>query len=289
MSNSQLTVAQALNWAKQQFTIHGVTDDGEFNSASIDSKLLLCATLQCEVIYLHTWPDKTLDTQQHKQFQEFVAKRMLGHPVAHLIGYRDFWSLRLKVSPATLIPRADTERLIEVALELPISDTASVLDLGTGTGAIALSLASENPGWQVLGVDQSLDAVKLAKENAQLNQLTSVDFIQSDWFSAISLQEFELIVSNPPYIESSSQYLQQGDVRFEPSSALTSGENGLLDIKHIIQKSKLFLKTNGWLVIEHGYQQAKEVANIFKHHHFVNVQTAIDLGGQARVTFAQKT
>ncbi|MFT4789686.1 MAG: release factor glutamine methyltransferase, partial [Paraglaciecola sp.] len=203
-----LTIEKALAWAKEQLVLS--------DSPALDSRLLLSHALQCEQVYLLTWPDKPLEPTVLSQYQQLVAKRKTGRPVAYLLGYRDFWTQRLQVSPATLIPRPETELLVEIALGLPLSHDAQVLDLGTGTGAIALALASENPNWQVTGVDVNPDAVLLAKANGVANQLKHVRFLPSDWFSALDGNKFALIVSNPPYVETGSEYLQQGDVRFEP-------------------------------------------------------------------------
>lgn len=286
-----MTIAQALQWAKQQLIAHQVSDDGLVDSAAVDSKVLLCASLDCELAYLHTWPEKQLNSKQLDILEKFIAKRITGVPVAHLIGYRDFWSLRLHVSAATLIPRPETERLIEIALELPLPVDAQVLDLGTGTGAIALSLASEQPKWQIMGLDKSPEAVILAKQNAQANQLHTVEFIQSNWFSAItnlkSNLKYDLIVTNPPYVEEASEYLKMGDVRFEPSSALTSGLDGLKDIRLIAKQAKSYLANEGWLLIEHGFQQAEAVTDILKLNGFVNVRTEVDFNQLARASLGQ--
>lgn len=279
-----MTIAQALSWAKEQLIAHNVSDDGLHDSAAIDCKVLLADCLQREVVYLHTWPEKCLDELQMKTFQHHISQRSLGHPVAHIIGYRDFWTLRINVSPATLIPRPETELLVELALALNLADDSKVLDLGTGTGAIALALASENPSWSITGVDKNVQAVVLAKENAILNKLEQVHFLQSDWFCAVEHQQFNLIVANPPYIEDCNHYLQQGDVRFEPKSALTSGLDGLDDIRLIVSQSKDYLFKNGWLVIEHGYEQSLSVTNIFKAHGFSQVRTELDLNGLHRIT-----
>lgn len=279
-----LTITQALSWAKEQLSSHSVSDDGLHDSAAIDSKVLLAASLQREVVYLHTWPEKVLDTQQIKTFQDYIKQRSLGHPVAHIIGYRDFWSLRLKVSPATLIPRPETELLIEIVLSLNLTECANVLDLGTGTGAIALALASEKSDWTITGLDKSPEAVALAKDNANMHKLGRVYFVQSDWFSTVKNQQFELIVTNPPYIEDNNQYLQQGDVRFEPSSALTSGADGLDDIRLIVAQSRHYLVDKGWLVIEHGYQQSSQVQDILRSHSFNQIRSELDLNGLPRVT-----
>ncbi|MDU0355550.1 peptide chain release factor N(5)-glutamine methyltransferase [Paraglaciecola aquimarina] len=287
VSDSPQTIAQVLQWAKHQLSSHRVSDDGDYDSSIIDSKLLLCAALDCELVYLLTWPEKELTLEQQKTFKQFIAQRLTGQPVAYIVGYRDFWSLRLKVSPATLIPRADTECLVEVALALPIPNNAKVLDLGTGTGAIALSLALEQINWTVTGVDKSHAAVALAKENALVNKLTGVDFKQSDWFSAVEQQKYHLIVTNPPYVESNSVFLEKGDVQFEPKSALISGEDGLDDIKLIVQQSTGYLFPKGWLVIEHGYQQANAVAQLLELHGFDKIRTERDVDNQPRVTLAR--
>ncbi|MEP1445076.1 MAG: peptide chain release factor N(5)-glutamine methyltransferase [Paraglaciecola sp.] len=280
-----LTIAQALDWAKTQLRDRGVSDDGLHESAAIDSKVLLAASLNKELVFLHTWPEKLLDKLQMKTFEEFIEQRTAGHPVAHIIGYRDFWTLRLKVTPATLIPRPETELLVEIALTLDLPESVKVLDLGTGTGAIALALASEKHNWVITGVDKQSDAVTLAKHNAVLNKLERVEFKQSDWFSAVTQQQFDLIVSNPPYIEENNAYLQLGDVRFEPSSALTAGLDGLEDIRHIVAQSRQYLTHNGWLVIEHGYQQSASVEAIFKENTFKKIYSESDLNGLPRATF----
>lgn len=285
MAVSLWTIEQALKWAKTLLAEHGVSDDGVFDSCGIDSKTLLAACLDKQIVFLHTWPETQLSASQMDSFKSAVSKRAKGHPVAHIIGYRDFWSLRLKVSPATLIPRPETELVVEVALSLPLPKQAKVLDLGTGTGAIALALASERPNWLITGVDKSSDAVALAIENAVLHK-QNVTFKQSDWFSAIADKHFNLIVSNPPYIENNNLYLNQGDVRFEPASALTSGDDGLDDIRHIVAQGKSKMSKNGWLVIEHGYQQHLQVSAIFKEHGFNNIRTEIDLNHLPRVTIA---
>ena len=287
MDNLSFTIAQALSWARKQLSSHNVSDDGLYDSAAIDSKVLLAACLQREVVYLHTWPEKLLDELQVKNFQNFITQRTLGHPVAHIIGYRDFWSLRLKVSSATLIPRPETELLVEIVLNLNLLPHSKVLDLGTGTGAIALSLATEHPSWSITGVDKSTEAIVLAKENAITHKLEGVNFIHSDWFSAVVEGQFDVIVTNPPYIEDNNHYLQQGDVRFEPISALTSGLDGLDDIRLIVSQSKQHLTDTGWLVIEHGYQQSSQVKDVLRAHGFNQIRSELDLNGLPRVTIGQ--
>lgn len=274
-----LSIEQTLAWAKEQLVLS--------DSPALDSRLLLCHTLQCEQVYLLTWPDKTLDPLDLSQYQQLVAKRKAGQPVAYLLGYRDFWTQRLQVCPATLIPRPETELLVEIALGLPLTNDAQVLDLGTGTGAIALALASENPAWQVTGVDVNPDAVALAQANAVANQLKHVRFLSSDWFLALAGNKFSLIVSNPPYVEIGSEHLQQGDVRFEPDQALVSGADGLHDIRLIIAQSSNFLSTNGWLVFEHGFNQHLAIQAMLAEQGFDEIQTHNDLNHLPRVTLAR--
>jgi release factor glutamine methyltransferase len=282
-----LTIAQALSWAREQLSSHNVSDDGLHDCAAIDSKVLLAASLQREVVYLHTWPEKRLDKLQTETFKRYMSQRILGHPVAYIIGYRDFWTLRLNVSAATLIPRPETELIVEISLSLDLDECAKVLDLGTGSGAIALALASEKPDWLITGLDKIAEAVILAKNNATIHKLERVNFIQSDWFSAVEHHQFNLIVTNPPYIEDNNHYLLQGDVRFEPSSALTSGSDGLDDIRLIVSQSKHYLAADGWLIIEHGYQQGDSIRDILTAHGFIQIRNEYDLNGFPRVSLGK--
>ncbi|WP_371195249.1 peptide chain release factor N(5)-glutamine methyltransferase [Glaciecola sp. SC05] len=238
----------------------------------------------------HSWQiahgEETVTTDLRKDFCSLLSQRLSGVPIAFIIGTQDFWSLTLAVSDCTLIPRQDTESLVEAALSLALPETAKVIDLGTGTGAIALALAKERPKWQVIGVDFVPAAVELAKQNAQRNQL-SVAFLQSNWLEAVKHLQFDLIVSNPPYVESGSEYLQQGDLRFEPDSALSSGEDGLDDIRCIIEQAYDCLLPNGYLVIEHGYTQSEAINDLLSAKGFLQITTKTDYNGQPRVTLAQ--
>ncbi|WP_281645705.1 peptide chain release factor N(5)-glutamine methyltransferase [Parendozoicomonas sp. Alg238-R29] len=254
------------------------------DTARLDIELLTCHVLGKSRSFLFSYPEYELTSEQALQFEEFFQKRLQGHPIAHLTGTREFWSLELQVEPSTLIPRPDTECLIEHALELFSHKPLKALDLGTGTGAIALALAKERPGWAVYGCDRVPEAVALARKNAAHNKLARVQFFESNWFAQLQEQTFDLIVSNPPYIVDNDPHLQQGDVRFEPLSALTSGADGLDDIRHISSRSPQWLNDNGWLMMEHGYHQGKQVRNILSDNGFTNIRTMQDLAGHDRIT-----
>ncbi|WP_024605247.1 MULTISPECIES: peptide chain release factor N(5)-glutamine methyltransferase [unclassified Pseudoalteromonas] len=255
-------------------------------SAKLDAQVLLLHILQKPHSYLFTWPEHALSDEQQSQFNVFIQRRLKGEPVAHITGLREFWSLSLEVNATTLIPRPDTETLVEQALEIALPATAKVLDLGTGTGAIALALGSEMPSWQITAVDRVSDAVALATRNQQRLAINNVHVKQSNWFSELHGEKFNLIVTNPPYIESSDIHLNQGDVRFEPLSALVADDCGMSDIKQIITQSRDYLSSNGYLLIEHGFEQGEAVRHFFEKMAFVNIKTVKDLGNNDRVTLA---
>jgi release factor glutamine methyltransferase len=253
----------------------------------LDAELLLAAALGKPRSYLRTWPERELDGEQLTRFQASLQRRRQGEPVAYILGHQGFWSLDLEVAPHTLIPRPDTELLVETALELLPATPLSALDLGTGTGAIALALASERPAWQVTGVDRVEDAVALAERNRQRLQLGNARFLHSYWFSALSGERYGLILSNPPYIRADDQHLDQGDVRFEPSSALVAGRDGLDDIRVIIQAAPAHLLPGGWLLLEHGFDQAEAVRELLVAGGFAEVHSRRDLGGHERISLGR--
>ncbi len=260
----------------------------ESDTAQLDAELLLCHSLQCERSYLFTWPDKTLSEETLAVFQSLLARRLAGEPIAHIIGERGFWDLRLAVNSSTLIPRPDTETLVEEALACFPGGAEHVLDLGTGTGAIALALASEWPASKVLGVDKNTEAVALAEQNRHANNVSNAEFIQSSWFDEIAEESrFQLIVSNPPYIDQDDPHLQCGDVRFEPHSALVAGRNGMADLEFIIQQAPSFLQSNGFLILEHGYQQAEDVRKALLERGYEAVDSCQDLAGNVRISFGR--
>lgn len=273
------TRAQALTWARQQL------EAGE--SPALDSDIILSHLLACNTASLYAWPEKPLEADQWQAFQAAIARRHKGEPVAYIVGEQGFWNLILQTHPSTLIPRPETELLVELVLAKSLPENTRLLDLGTGTGAIALALAGENSSWQVLGVEFNADAVQLAQTNAQLNSITNARFQQGDWAQGIG-DGWHCIVSNPPYIDPQDPHLQQGDVRFEPLSALVADDAGLADIKVIAQQAMQRLNSGGWLLLEHGYDQGQAVRGILLASGFDQVQTELDYGQRERVTLGQK-
>lgn len=267
-----------------------LTDSKLPNSATerLDLELLLAAALNKPKSYLYTWPEQLVSEPALTTFNSYLVRRQQGEPIAYILGLQGFWSLDLQVGKQTLIPRPDTELLVEVCLQqIPTDQSYAILDLGTGTGAIALAIASERPLTQVLGVDFIEQAVQLATANKERLQLNNANFIQSDWFTCLACKQFNMIVSNPPYIAADDPHLKQGDVRFEPITALASGVDGLDDIKLIIKQAPNYLMANGWLFFEHGYQQAKAVQQLLVERGFTAINTWRDLGGNERVTGGQ--
>ena len=256
------------------------------DSPRLDAEVLLGCVLEQPRSYLFSWPEREPDAAQQQAFQQLIEQRASGVPVAHLTGEREFWSLPLKVSADTLIPRPDTELLVAWVLEhFPADKPLRLVDLGTGSGAIALAIASERPKWQILGVEISRPALAIAEHNRDRLKLHNVQLIQGRWCDAFSAQDrFQIIVSNPPYIASDDPHLQQGDVRFEPESALVAGADGLDDIRHIATCTREHLDDGGWLLLEHGFDQADAVAAILRQSGFQQVGNHRDLAGQMRAT-----
>lgn len=257
-------------------------------TARLDAELLLAAALGKPRSFLHTWPERIVSSEAALTFASHLQRRRTGEPVAYILGQQGFWKLDLDVAPHTLIPRPETEMLVEAALELvPAFAPTRVLDLGTGTGAIALALASERPVWQVTAVDRVLEAVALAERNRQRLHLDNARVLSSHWFSSLEGQRFDLIISNPPYIAAEDPHLAAGDVRFEPSSALVAGSDGLDDLRMIIEQAPNYLNDDGWLLLEHGYDQGAAVRDLLSRHGFEKIQTRRDLGDHERITFGR--
>ena len=257
-------------------------------TAQLDAELLLAFVLEKPRSYLYTWPEKIVTVAQATTFMALLERRLRGEPVAYLLGRQGFWTLDLQVAEHTLIPRADTELLVEAALQLADARSIlNVLDLGTGTGALALALASERSDWTVTGVDRIESAVALAQSNQRKLQLANVTFLHSHWFSALAGQRYDLILSNPPYIAANDPHLQQGDVRFEPLSALVSGPDGLDDLRLIIAQAPSYLQASGWLLLEHGYDQASAVRELLAQAGFVDISSQRDLAGHERISLGR--
>jgi len=253
----------------------------------LDAELLLAAAIGKSRSYLHTWPERIVSSEDAEAYAGYLQRRRAGEPVAYILGQQGFWKIDLEVAPHTLIPRPDTELLVETALELQPASPAKVLDLGTGTGAIALALASDCPAWQVTAVDRVDEAVALAERNRQRLGLGNVKVLASHWFSSLAGERFDLIVSNPPYIAAQDPHLVEGDVRFEPSSALVAGADGLDDLRLIVSEAPQYLLPGGWLLLEHGYDQADAVRALLAVQGFTEVASRKDLGGHERISLGR--
>lgn len=278
-----MTVAEALRRALE---LQPVSD-----SPRLDAELLLCHVSGLTRTQLYTYPENSLSPSIAKAFDLAINERLTGKPIAHIIGEREFWSLKLKVNASTLIPRPDTEVLVEHAVQLLGPASAPlILDLGTGTGAIALALGHEYPAATVVALEAEPSAVALAKENAAHLNIPNVQVLQGSWFSEQTVAELralapiDIVVSNPPYIDEADPHLVEGDVRFEPKSALVAPDNGLADICAIVALARPLLASGGHLLIEHGWQQKDSVQGIFKQAGFTQVATVMDYGGNPRVT-----
>ena len=271
----------------QQARAHIMATLASGESPRADADALLCHLLDCRRSYLMTWPEHELDAAQQATLAGWLARRLNGEPIAHLIGEREFWSLPLKVSPATLIPRPDTEVLVEQALARLPGGPCALLDLGTGTGAIALALKSERPDADVWAVDRMPAAAALARTNSAALGLP-IEVRDGSWFAPLSdAPRFAMIVSNPPYIDGTDPHLHEGDVRFEPRSALVAEEQGLADIRLIVAGAPAHLVPGGWLLLEHGWEQGALVRQLLLQQGYDQVETVRDYGDNERVTLGR--
>lgn len=268
---------------------HGTARLASSDSATLDAQLLLAAALGKTRTWLYAWPDAVLQPEVVQQFDTLLEARAAGTPVAYLLGTREFWSLPLRVSPAVLIPRPETELLVETALALGPRGAARVADLGTGSGAIALALASERPLWTVHATDTSDAALAVAEGNRQALALGNVRFLAGSWCEPLPAAAYDLILSNPPYIAADDEHLQQGDVRFEPRQALVAGEDGLQDIRDLATQALPRLAAGGWLLVEHGWQQGSAVRALLQQAGYREVATQRDAGGRDRMTMGCRT
>ena len=277
-----MNIQQALQQASQALSETS-------SSAHLDAQVLLTHILQCNTAHLAAWPEKKLSEEQASRYLQLVQQRKKGVPVAHLTGHREFWSLNFSVNSSTLIPRPETETLIEFILEkFNDKEDLKLLDMGTGTGAIAISIAREKPEWKIFASDISEQALNLAVQNSENHQTSNITLIHSDWFNDITDHDFDIIISNPPYISDDDPHLSEGDVRFEPQSALTSGETGMDDIEHLCSRAKDHLVNNGWLIVEHGYNQKQQVADCFSENGYTDIEQKQDLSGHTRMTAGER-
>jgi release factor glutamine methyltransferase len=258
------------------------------DSAVLDAEILLSQVLDKERSHLRAWPDRQLEPEHTRRFWTLIQERQKGTPVAYITGHRDFWSRDFYVTPDVLIPRSDTELLIELSLKLIHPDqTVRIIDLGTGSGIIAVTLALECPHAEIRATDLSLPALRIAQLNAHNHHITNIGFYHSDWFASIPDAEFNLVISNPPYIAEDDRHLQEGNIRFEPQTALRASRQGFSDIIIIADTARNHLEPGGHLLIEHGYNQQQQVQALFKHFNYNNIQTYKDLSGHPRVTYGQ--
>lgn len=262
---------------------------GAFDSPRLEAEILLAYVLGCSRTYLRTWPIKTVSKEKQNLFKVLLNRRLKQEPLAYIIQKQAFWTLDLFVNDSVLIPRQDTEILVEKALEILPSDfSEKILELGTGSGAIAMSLAKERPMSQILATDCCEKALSVAHINSDVYKLSNLTLIQSDWFQKIPSQHFDMIVSNPPYLAQGDEHLQKDGLQFEPEGALVSGKDGLNALRKIISSASEYLKRKGWLLVEHGYSQRKSVHQLFEQAGFSLIQTQKDHNACDRITFGQK-
>ncbi len=273
-----VTIRDAVRRAAEQFA------QLPFSNAHLEAEILLCHVLRCARSHLLARPEQPLTAAQQESFAILAARRAAGEPVAHITGTREFWSLALAVTPDTLIPRPETELLVELALLRMSTPRGAVADLGTGGGAVALALATERPAWSVTATDRSAAALAVAQDNAAAHELRNVRFARGDWCEALGDQRFDLIVSNPPYIAESDPHLRRGDLRFEPSSALAAGVEGLDAIRRLARCSRAHLNDGAWLLFEHGLDQGAACRTILTEFQYQEIVTFRDLEHRERVS-----
>ncbi len=287
MDNASSTsrIADILHAAQQQLCAAESTPPDE---ARVDAEILLAHALNQTRTFLRTWPEREPNAAQAEKFQSLLARRSNGEPIAYITGERGFWDMDLRVSPDTLIPRPETETLVEQALQrIPADARWQIADLGTGSGAIALAIARERPLCQLLATDISAAALAIARDNAARLRVSNIRFAESAWFEALASNRFEMIVSNPPYVHPDDPHLQQGDLRFEPLSALRSSAEGLADIRAICRSAPQHLQLDGWLLLEHGFEQGPSVQACLDRRGYQQLETVQDLAHNPRVSLGR--
>ncbi|MDH5632064.1 MAG: peptide chain release factor N(5)-glutamine methyltransferase [Gammaproteobacteria bacterium] len=271
----------------QQALLRAAAQLAESESPKLDAEVLLRHVTGLNATTLITQADTGLNETQLASYQDVVARRAAGEPVAYITGAREFWTINLLVNRHTLVPRPETELVVESVLERVDTDSvARIADLGTGSGAIAIAVKVERPKCAIVACDSSKDALEVASTNAKHNN-TDISFVQSHWFDQLAQQRFHIIATNPPYVAQGDPHLRQGDLRFEPATALSSGIDGLDDIREIVSNAPDHLLDNGWLILEHGYDQGESVRTLLTEHGFSNISTRRDLAGHERVTQGQ--
>lgn len=271
----------------RQLIVDGEAALADSDSPRLDAEILLACVLKKTRAWLYTWPDHIPALPEQHLYLELIRQRQEGRPIGYLTGRRDFWTFELEINDNVLIPRPETETLVEAALATIPGHQARVADLGTGSGAIALALAAEKPGWMLTATDISKPALALARRNAAKLQIGNIEFIEGPWLAPLAGRRFAAIVSNPPYIDADDPHLKQGDVRFEPSHTLIAADNGLADIREIAAGAPAHLEPGGWLLLEHAYNQGAAVRGILSDAGFDHVETRRDLSGNDRVTLGQ--
>ncbi len=273
------------NWNTIQEAIFIATDQLASTTPRLDAEILLAHMLNVSRGYCYSHADQALNLEQQKAYQALIERRMTGEPIAYIVGKQAFWNHDFEVTPDTLIPRPETELLIQLLLsELPTESELQIADLGTGSGAIALTLAKERPNWHITATDFSKEALQVAKKNAQRLSVENIEFSQGSWCLALSQTSYHAIIANPPYIATDDPHLGWGDVRFEPTSALISGPDGLSALKEIISNACEYLHNGGYLLLEHGYNQGPAVRELFSSCGFSRIKTEHDLAGHERAT-----
>ena len=258
------------------------------DSPRMDAEVMLSLALEKDRSHLRAWPEKQLKPEQSRHFDALLQQRLDGVPVAYITGLREFWSRDFEVTPDVLIPRPDTELLVELALDLiPADKPYKLIDLGTGSGIIAITLAAERPNAEVIAADINPKALAIAYRNARKHRIKNIRFCESNWLDNIPETDFHLIISNPPYIAAEDPHLSRGDIRFEPKSALIAERHGLSDIEIIAETARNHLRQNGHLLVEHGYDQQQQVYLAFKNRSFRAIKNYSDLSGLPRVTYGQ--
>jgi release factor glutamine methyltransferase len=281
MQNDALTIQDALKQAEKKLSTLS-------NTPHLEAELLLAHVLNVDKSYLFAWPEQILKSKEIELLNKYIERRNKAEPIAYILGHREFWSADLIVTPDTLVPRPETELIVELALKLlPQSHACTVADLGTGCGAIAVALASERPHWTILATDQATAALKVAKRNAEKFGLKNIQFYVGEWCEALPKIKLDAIVSNPPYLAEDDPHLLAPDpceLRFEPRNALVAGKDALADIKIIIQQAKAYLGSDGYLLLEHGLQQGNDVVQEMQKAGYAKAEDYADLAGIDRVT-----